>query len=259
MPVSAGNGGFVLTTSRGFRIRYEVFGNGPAVALLHGFPMWGDRWTDTGYVAELESRYQVIVPDLIGHGQSDKPHEPAAYGSVNMAADVLAVLDAAGVDRAHVWGYSMGTTVAEKMAVSAPRRVLSLVLGGFPPGLDREQWRADRGSERPQTWDDLLGGWPPPVYEMFRSHNHDLEALLACEAMIGKYPTTLADLRSAPHPTLAYCGADDDRVDLARQQCDALPCRLEIVPGGHALAFRQAENILPLAIKHLEASGTAAG
>ena len=227
--------------------------------LLHGFPMWGDRWKDTGYVAELENRYQVIVPDLLGHGQSDKPHEPAAYGSANMAADVLAVLDAAGVDRAHVWGYSMGTTVAEKLAVSAPHRVLSLVLGGFPPGLDRDQWRADRGPERPQTWDDLLGGWPPPIYEMFRSHNDDLEALLACEAMIGANPTTLADLRSAPHPTLAYFGADDERVELARQQCDALPCRLEIVPGEHALAFRQAENILPLAIKHLEESSTAVG
>jgi pimeloyl-ACP methyl ester carboxylesterase len=249
----------MFAVSRGFRIRYQVFGSGPALVLLHGFPMWGDRWKDTGYVAELESRYQVIVPDLLGHGQSDKPHQPAAYGGKNMASDVIAVLDAAGVDHAHVWGYSMGAVVAQALAVSAPARVLSLVLGGFPPGLDGEQMRAVFGSEpQPQTWDDLLGGWPAPIYEMFRAHNDDLDALLACHSMFGDLPTTLADLRSAPHPTLAYMGADDERVELARQQCDALPCHLEIVPGEHALAFRQAQNILPLALKHLEETGAAA-
>jgi pimeloyl-ACP methyl ester carboxylesterase len=249
----------VFATSRGFPIRYQVSGTGPAVVLLHGFPMWGERWSDMGYVAELESRYQVIVPDLIGHGQSDKPHEQDAYGAANMASDVIAVLNAGGVDRAHVWGYSMGATVAEALAVSAPDRVVSLVLGGFPPGLDREQWRATFGSEPPQTWDDLLGELPPPIYEMFRAHNDDLEALVACyTAMMADAPTAIADLRSAPHPTLAYIGADDGLIELARQQCEALPCRLEIVPGEHALAFRQAENILPLAMKHFEASGSSA-
>jgi pimeloyl-ACP methyl ester carboxylesterase len=246
----------VFALSRGFRIRYQVFGDGPAVVLLHGFPMWGDRWKDTGYVAELLGRYQVIVPDLLGFGQSDKPHQPADYGMPNMASDVIAVLDAAGAERAHVWGYSMGARVAENLAVSAPGRVQSLVLGGFPPGLDRDQLRSTVGSEPPRTWDDLLGGWPPPSYEMFRAHNDDLDALLACASVVGDFPVTLADLRSAPHPTLAYVGADDSRVELVRQQCDALPCRLEIVPGEHALAFRQAENILPLAMKHLEASRT---
>lgn len=54
-------------------------------------------------------------------------------------------------------------------------------------------------------------------------------------------------------------GADDERLELARQQCDALPCRLEIVPGNHFQVFRQPENILPLAIKHFEVSSAAAG
>jgi pimeloyl-ACP methyl ester carboxylesterase len=248
----------VFASSRGFRIRYQVFGAGPALVLLHGFPMWGDRWQDMGYVAELESQYQVIVPDLLGHGQSDKPHQPTAYGVPNIASDVIAVLDAAEVDRAHVWGYSMGAIVAEALAVSAPGRVLSLVLGGFPPGLDREQRLSVLWSELPQTWDDLLGGYPPPICETFRAHDDDLEALLAAAALIGDSPTTVADMQSAPHPTLAYIGADDRRTELARQQCDALPCRLEIVPGDHALAFRQAGNILPLAMRHLEAAGAIA-
>jgi hypothetical protein len=94
---------------------------------------------------------------------------------------------------------------------------------------------------------------------MFRAHNDDLTALVACATSLSDFPTTLADLRAAPHPTLAYMGADDGRVELARQQCHALPCRLEIVPGEHALAFRQAANMLPLAMKHIEAACAAAG
>jgi pimeloyl-ACP methyl ester carboxylesterase len=96
----------VFVISRGYRIRYQAFGEGPVVVLLHGHPMWGDRWIDRGYVDGLQDRFRLIVPDLLGHGDSDKPHDPVAYGNPNIAADVLAILDAEGVDAAHLWGYS---------------------------------------------------------------------------------------------------------------------------------------------------------
>jgi len=98
---------------------------------------------------------------------------------------------------------------------------------------------------------------PPLIYEMFRAQNDDLEALLACYATIRDPAATIADLQSVPHPTLAYYGAEDEFIELAQQQCDALPCRLEIVSGNHFQVFRQPENILPLAMKHIESSGTA--
>jgi pimeloyl-ACP methyl ester carboxylesterase len=247
----------MFASSRGFRIRYQMWGSGPALVLLHGFPMWGDRWRDTGYVSALEDRFRVIVPDLLGHGQSDKPHESAAYGMPNMAADVIAVLDAAGADRAHVWGYSMGTNVAQNLAVIAPGRVTSLVLGGYPPGLDQEQERALRGTQVPQTWEEMLDGVPSAVIDMFKAHNEDFAAVQACRAAASETWATIAGLQSAAHPTLAYIGADDDLADLTRQQCVAVPCRLEIVPGNHVQAFRQAGNILPLAISHIDASASA--
>jgi pimeloyl-ACP methyl ester carboxylesterase len=247
----------MFANSRGFRIRYQVRGSGPALVLLHGFPMWGDRWRDTGYVDALEGRFRVIFPDLVGHGQSDKPHESAAYGMPNMAADVTAVLDAAGADQAHVWGYSMGTKVAQDLAIIAPGRVTSLVLGGYPPGLDREQERVLLGTEVAQTWEEMFDGLPPAVIDMFKAHNEDFAAVQACQAALSDTRATIAGLQSAAHPTLAYIGADDERADLARQQCDAMPCRLEIVPGDHVQAFRQAQNILPLAISHMDASAPA--
>jgi pimeloyl-ACP methyl ester carboxylesterase len=247
----------MIANSRGFRIRYQEWGRGPALVLLHGFPMWGDRWRDTGYVGALEDRFRVIVPDLLGHGQSDKPHESAAYGMPNMAADVIAVLDAAGAGRAHVWGYSMGSNVAQNMAVIAADRVMSLVLGGYPPGLDQEQERARRGTEVPQTWEEMLDGFPPVVIDMFRAHNDDFAAVQACWAALSDTRATVADLQSVVLPTLVYIGADDEGAELTRQQCDALGYRLEMVPGGHVLAFRQAASILPLAISHLDESTAA--
>jgi pimeloyl-ACP methyl ester carboxylesterase len=72
--------------------------------LLHGRPMWGGRWIDRGYVERLQESFRVLAPDLLGHGNSDKPHDPAAYGNPGIAADVLAVLDAESVDTAHVRG-----------------------------------------------------------------------------------------------------------------------------------------------------------
>jgi pimeloyl-ACP methyl ester carboxylesterase len=132
---TASPGGVMFVNSRGFRIRYQVSGSGPVLVLLHGFPMWGDRWRDRGYVSVLQGRFHLVVPDLLGHGKSDKPHWPVDYGVPNLASDVIAVLDAAGVERAHVWGYSLGTMVAENLAVTVPDRVLSLTLGGSPPAL----------------------------------------------------------------------------------------------------------------------------
>ncbi len=59
-----------------------------------------------------------------------KPHEPDAYGWPAVAADVVAVMDAAGVDRATVWGYSRGAALAGAVAAEFPDRVAALILTG---------------------------------------------------------------------------------------------------------------------------------
>jgi pimeloyl-ACP methyl ester carboxylesterase len=198
----------------------------------------------------------VIVPDLLGHGESDKPHRPGDYGTPNFAADVIAVMDAEGVQRAHVWGYSMGASVAEKLAVTFPDRVLSLIHGGFPPGLDanlRAQFLPAEGESLPETLDEAFEGWPPALAEIFKAHN-DIGAMRAVLATISASPTTIANLRAAPHPTLAYIGSEDFRLDLAREECAALTWQLVVVPGDHFQAFAQADNVLPLAVQHLTES-----
>ena len=249
----------MFVTRRGFRISYQVFGTGPDLVLIHGLYMWGSRWHDTGYVDALAGKFRLIVPDMIGHGESEKPQDPAAYGPVNMAADVLAILDAEGIGQAHVWGYSMGANVSETLAVTAPDRVRSLTLGGFPPGLSREQLDAFEW-EIPDSWEEWDdGSFPPAVVAMFRDHNPDFRPIRACMQAIWSRPAvSLAGLRALAGPILTYIGADDYMADLAREQCAALPCRLEIVPGGHVEAFREIDNVLPFALSHLDAAATAA-
>ena len=93
-----------FATNDGIRIHYEVEGAGAPLVLFHGLTGSGERWRDTGYVSGLANDYRLILIDARGHGQSDKPHDPASYAREIQAADVVAVLDDLGVDRAHFLG-----------------------------------------------------------------------------------------------------------------------------------------------------------
>lgn len=91
-------------SNHGVEISYEVSGQGRPLVLLHGWSNDRSWWTESGYPDDLERDYQVINVDLRGHGNSDKPHEPSAYRAEVVIGDVLAVVDAEGIDRFAIWG-----------------------------------------------------------------------------------------------------------------------------------------------------------
>jgi pimeloyl-ACP methyl ester carboxylesterase len=91
----------------GGRIRYEIDGSGVPLVLHPGFIGSLEDWDDAGYVTTLSDQYRLIRLDPRGQGRSDTPHDPAAYAAQHRVGDVLAVLDAEGIDRALFWGYSM--------------------------------------------------------------------------------------------------------------------------------------------------------
>ncbi len=91
--------------SGGVRIRYLEQGSGPAIVLMHSYTGTLDRhFVANGVFANLAKDHRVIAFDLRGHGKSDKPHDPAAYGEV-MAGDAVRLLDHLKIQRAHVIGY----------------------------------------------------------------------------------------------------------------------------------------------------------
>jgi pimeloyl-ACP methyl ester carboxylesterase len=111
----------------GVELAVLVEGEGPAVVLLHGFP-------DSSYVwrrqvpALAGAGFRVIAPDLRGFGASEKPADVEAYRLRHGLADVLAVLDALEVERAHVVGHDWGAGLAWTAAAFAPDRVERLVV-----------------------------------------------------------------------------------------------------------------------------------
>lgn len=110
----------------GVGIEYEVTGEGRPVVLLHGFPDSGRLWRHQ-VPALAQAGFKVIVPDLRGYGRSDKPAEVDAYTMDLLVGDVLAVIAAAGADRAHVVGHDWGAGVAWATALMAADRVDHLV------------------------------------------------------------------------------------------------------------------------------------
>ena len=117
-------------------IHYHVEGQGLPVVMLHG---WSDSlvdWYANGYVDSLKTNFQLILIDARGHGFSDKPQVSEAYVMDNLVADVIAVLDHVGLEKAAYWGYSMGGRVGSGLAAAPIKRFTSFVLGGINPNND---------------------------------------------------------------------------------------------------------------------------
>ena len=127
---------------------------GEPVLLIMGLGYSSDMWWRLRPL--LDSRYRTIVLDNRGAGRSDVPSGP--YPIPLMAADALAVLDAAGVESAHVFGISMGGMIAQELALQHPERVRSLMLGctaaGGPTAVRAEpevtQILMNRGAMTPE-------------------------------------------------------------------------------------------------------------
>jgi pimeloyl-ACP methyl ester carboxylesterase len=108
----------------GVGIEFDVTGpdGGPPVLLLHGFPDSARVWRHQ-VPALADAGFRVIVPDLRGFGRSDKPSGVGAYNLLYLAGDALAVLDAVGVERAHVVGHDWGAGLAWGLAAFAGNRI----------------------------------------------------------------------------------------------------------------------------------------
>jgi pimeloyl-ACP methyl ester carboxylesterase len=117
--------------AKGVRIRYIVEGSGEPVVLVHGLGANVElNWRIPGILSALAKNHQVIALDLPGHGGSDKPEKPEAYG-VQMAEDVVLLMDHLKIKKAHVVGYSLGGMITVKLLTLHPDRVISATIGGM--------------------------------------------------------------------------------------------------------------------------------
>jgi 3-oxoadipate enol-lactonase len=112
-------------------IPFDVVGDGEPLLLLAGQAN-SRRWWDP-VRDDLAARHRTVALDALGTGASTPP-DGAEYSTRRFAEDAVAVLDAAGIGRAHVYGTSMGGKVAQWLAIDHPDRVGALVLGCTTPG-----------------------------------------------------------------------------------------------------------------------------
>lgn len=109
----------------GLKFHVQTFGSGVPVIMIMGLGAPGDKWKHN---YELLSRwFWCIVPDNRGAGLSDKP-EVESYTTEQMADDIIGIMDALDIKKAHVIGVYMGGAIAQQVALKAPKRVISLIL-----------------------------------------------------------------------------------------------------------------------------------
>jgi pimeloyl-ACP methyl ester carboxylesterase len=110
----------------GVELAYREVGDGPPVVLLHGFFTTGPvAWLNSGHAERLVARgHRVVMPDMRGHGDSSRPHDPEAYPPDVLTDDALALVEHLGLTEYDLAGYSLGARTIIRMLVrgATPRR-----------------------------------------------------------------------------------------------------------------------------------------
>jgi pimeloyl-ACP methyl ester carboxylesterase len=241
-----------LVERDGVKVAYEVFGDGGLAAfLVPASPITHARsWK--AMIPFLSRHVTVVTTDGRGTGRSDRPHDPQCYGPDVIAADMVAVLDAAGVDEVVVVAHCHATPWALRLAAERPERVVGTVAiapgiavaPGFPYAAEAEA-RWGETLERPAGWalrnrhawlhDDGYRKWvefffdqqlPEPhstkQYEDMVSWALDTEPEAMVAEREGRQAPTGADAeelcRRVPCPVLVIHGTDDRCQPLGRGQ-----------------------------------------
>ena len=184
---------------------------GVPVLLTHGFGATAGMWDRN--IDALSVDRPVIVWDQRGHGSSDAPDDMARYGEQISVADMAAILDAAGADRAVLGGMSLGGYLSLAFHLVHPQRVAALVLVDTGPGYRndeaRDKWNAwverrARQLERGEAADDFSAEVAQAVHE----HPEGLPRA-ARGVMAQKDARVITSLDSITVPTLVTVGAQD--------------------------------------------------
>jgi pimeloyl-ACP methyl ester carboxylesterase len=139
---------FVATNAS--RIHYEVAGSGPWLVLLHGAGGRSAAWIRPGWVQSLARDFTVVTVDARGTGRSDDIASPDEFGIDARVSDLKAVFDELEIDRAALFGFSMGGRHVVAFAAAYPERVRSIVVGGSNPHGPYENHRPRQRLRRPR-------------------------------------------------------------------------------------------------------------
>ena len=227
----------------GVELAWTEMGEGRAAVLIHGYFSTAQvNWIKYGHAEKLAARgFRVIMPDLRGHGLSDKPHDPGAYPPDVLMRDGLALIAHLGLTDYDLGGYSLGARTVVRMLANgaSPRRV---VLSGM--GLDGLTDTAGRGTYFHNVLTNLGSferGSSQWLTEAFlKTTKGDPEALLlVLETFVDTPREAIAAIQA---PTVVIAGAEDFDNGSAQAVADLLPHGHFVeIPGNHMSAVTRPE------------------
>ena len=245
-----------FTTNQDVRIHYQVEGDGPPLVIQHGFFWSVQELFREGYVDALKSHYRLIMVDARGHGDSDKPHDGAAYTLPLYVGDIAAVMDALEIPTAHYWGYSMGGWIGYGMVKYAPEKVRSMIIGGqHPYGRQLTKSSATDGTN-PKAF---LANFFEPAGIDFATFSSERQAsfydndFLALAAAWQDRPNIEEVLPSMTMPCLIYVGEKDDNFQSMQKCVERIPdtTLLSFAGLNHPDTFFRSDVALPHILKFL--------
>jgi pimeloyl-ACP methyl ester carboxylesterase len=217
----------------GTKIAYSDNGNGKIVLLIHGFIVDGDwNWGKSELKKQLINQgYRVIIPDLRGNGDSDKPLDENAYKDGAEIKDLIALIDHLEVENYMAVGYSRGSIVLANL-LTKDKRVTKAVFGGMGIGFTDPNWY------RRIQFGDVFSGRTEPN-EMTReavefAKNLDVNFKIMGYLQDYQPETSIAELNNINVETLIICGdVDLDNGNPKELQKQLPKSRLSIVSGDH--------------------------
>ena len=174
-------------TSADARIRFRDIGQGSPVVLVHGLGRSLDDWLALG--DSLARDHRVIALDVRGFGKSTRIKEQSRLG-IEMAEDVVRLLDHLGISRAHLAGHSMGAAIAAKLAARHPGRVLSVSLVAGPFFGDSTAFSRDEGGFAAGV--ERTGNMMALIEWLFPMYPDSVQAAMNVQTMAVNDPATVA-------------------------------------------------------------------
>jgi pimeloyl-ACP methyl ester carboxylesterase len=270
------------------RVAYLDDGDGPPLLLLHGCPFSSYIWRQV--IPLLRAHFRCIAPDLLGLGDTETPLG-ADWSLPAQAATVVGLLDALGIDTAHVVAHDHGAATAQLIAADQPSRIRRLVLTNaeaYDNWPSRDELPFIRATQLPVVGNLVMWAWARPAllrYALRSGHAVYDPAVLTPELLRGYIAANLADrhrrgktrrflagqldpanhrattdalpgLRAFDHSTLIVWGRDDPHFgpEWAHRLRDDIPgaVRLELLPRtGHLLMEEHPDDLARLVLDFL--------
>src|ERR1700716_3365795 len=242
----------------GVNIHYEVHGDGPPLLLTHGYSSTSAMWQ--GQIEALSKRHKLVLWDMRGHGQSDYPDDPAAYSEALTVADIAALLDVVGAERAIVGGLSLGGYMSLAFYRAHPQRVRALLIIDTGPGFKKDDARDPWNKRAHDTGDRFEREGLDVLKTASRERSSVVHRDASGLAHAARGMLTQRDARvieSLPDikvPSLVVVGADDTPFLAASDYMAAkIPgAKKVVIPGGgHAVNIDQPQAFIDAVLPFL--------